>query len=373
MASSADNETAEQLAERVPERESDVLRRALAPLESTLPARWELTRREPADAISSADAELVVRAPDGTEILILVEVKRVLNTRDVPNALWRLARVREASGVASARSLLVARYLAPTTRERIVDEGAGYADATGNLHLALDEPPLFMRDRGADRDPWRGRGRPRQALSGPSAARVVRALVDYAPPMTVPDLAKRAGASTGAAYRVVEYIEQEDLLTRRPRGPIEDVQWRRLVELWSQDYGVLRSNAVLSTLEPRGLPVLLERLRQAPGDFRYALSGSLAAERLAPYAPARNAIIYVDDLEAGAGELGLRPVDSGANVVLIAGRYDVAFDRSVEVDGLRYVAPSQAAVDLLTGPGRNPSEGQVLLDWMERHERDWRR
>ena len=36
-------------------------------------------------------------------------------------------------------------------------------------------------------------------------------------------------------------------------------------------------------------------------------------------------------------------------------------------------APSQVAVDLLTGPGRNPAEGQALLDWMENHECTWRK
>lgn len=34
---------------------------------------------------------------------------------------------------------------------------------------------------------------------------------------------------------------------------------------------------------------------------------------------------------------------------------------------------SQVAVDLLTGPGRNPGEGVALLDWMEAHESQWRR
>jgi hypothetical protein len=59
--------------------------------------------------------------------------------------------------------------------------------------------------------------------------------------------------------------------------------------------------------------------------------------------------------------------------VLAAGDYDVVFDRGDEDRGVRYVAPSQAAVDLLTSPGRGPSEGQELLSWMEAHERDWRR
>ena len=51
----------------------------------------------------------------------------------------------------------------------------------------------------------------------------------------------------------------------------------------------------------------------------------------------------------------------------------VVFDRGSDVDGVRYAAPSQVAVDLLTGPGRNPAEGQALLDWMESDESAWRK
>jgi hypothetical protein len=44
----------------------------------------------------------------------------------------------------------------------------------------------------------------------------------------------------------------------------------------------------------------------------------------------------------------------------------------VEADGISYVAPSQAVADLLTGPGRNPSEAEALLDWMRKNEDAWR-
>jgi hypothetical protein len=50
----------------------------------------------------------------------------------------------------------------------------------------------------------------------------------------------------------------------------------------------------------------------------------------------------------------------------------VAFERPGEAGGLRMAALSPAAVDLSSGPGRNPSEASALLDWMERNESAWR-
>ena len=40
--------------------------------------------------------------------------------------------------------------------------------------------------------------------------------------------------------------------------------------------------------------------------------------------------------------------------------------------GCGALPPSQLAVDLLTGPGREPSQGEQMLIWMEQNEDAWR-
>lgn len=174
------------------------------------------------------------------------------------------------------------------------------------------------------------------------------------------------------AQRVIEFLEQEGLLTRRRYGPIEDVRWRALLERWSEDYGFLRSNTVQTYLEPRGLRALTDRL-VALEDLEYVVTGSLAAERVAAYAPPRLATIYVRDFARATDALKLRAVETGGNVALATGDYEVVFERATVVDGVKLAALSQVAVDLLTGPGRNPGEGLALLDWMEADENAWRR
>jgi hypothetical protein len=352
------------------EREADVLRAAVDVLRAYLPSTWTLEVNIPGPS-RLVDAELRLRAPDGREMVALIEAKRLLNTRDVPVVVGRLRQAASTTAEGEVALLLVARYLAPATRERIIESGAGYIDVTGNLYLAGDRPALLLRDRGADKDPWRGPGRPRGTLNGPPAARVVRALIDFAPPYSVPELAERAGASTGATYRVVEFLEEQRLLERAERGPITSVNWRAVLERWSTDYGFAQSNTVETFLEPRGISAIRDRLRDVT-DFEYALTGSMAAEGVAPYAPTRLAMIYVRDIKSVAKSLGLRATGTGANVALAAGEYDVALERVRLVDGLRYAALSQVAVDLLNGPGRNPSEALALIDWMERNEPAWR-
>lgn len=352
----------------------EVVRLAVDLVRSRLPAGWE-ARFEVGvgPPVRDFDAVLQLIAPDGERATVVITAKRLLETRDVALAIKRLRRVASTlPDDAEVVPILAARYLSPSTRARIAETGVGYVDATGNMLVTADRPALFIADRGADRDPWRGPGRPRGSLKGPPAARVVRALVDFAPPYTVPELSERAGASTGATYRAVEVLEQEGLVERQRYGQISDVRWRKLLERWSADYGFASSNTVATYLEPRGLAALTDRLASLP-DLDYVVTGSLAAERVAAYAAARLATIYVRDPRAAVEALDLRPADTGANVALATTDYDVVFDRADTIDGLRVAALSQVAVDLLTGPGRNPSEATALLDWMEADESRWRR
>ena len=110
-------------------------------------------------------------------------------------------------------------------------------------------------------------------------------------------------------------------------------------------------------------------MRNAPG---YAVTGSLAASSVAPVAPPALATIYVRELGAALRELELREAPSGANVLLVEPFSSVAFERTWERDGVRYAALPQVAADLLTSPGRSPSEGEALIEWMKGNEDAWR-
>jgi hypothetical protein len=338
-------------------------------LRDRLPADWRVgVRQELADA--AIDAVLTVTAPSGETVQYLVEAKRLLVRRDVPMVSKQL-RQSTTRELDNAQRMVMSRYLAPPMREALMDEDMSFIDATSNMLVKASRPVLFVRDRGADKDPWRGPGRPRGTLTGEPAARVVRTLVGRRAPWSARDLVEASGASTGATYRVLQFLQEEGLVDKTADGyAVRD--WPNLLRRWSRDYGFSRTNRTYTYLEPRGLDALLKKVsdsRYAP----YAVSGSTAAAQWAPYAPARAAMIYVDDAAQAADEWGLRPADKGANVILAEPKYDVVFSGTTTNDqGNVIVAPAQAVVDLLSGPGRNPSEGEELISWMELNEPAWR-
>ncbi len=86
---------------------------------------------------------------------------------------------------------------------------------------------------------------------------------------------------------------------------------------------------------------------------RAPLCGQRITGRRAPrsYGQARLALVYAEDPVGLAAALGLRPVETGANVLLAAPRSPVVFERTTTWQGITIVGPSQAAADPLGGPG----------------------
>ncbi len=93
------------------------------------------------------------------------------------------------------------------------------------------------------------------------------------------------------------------------------------------------------------------------------MAASLAAGTKAQVAPAKLALVYVDDAAAAAAHLRLKPAEVGANVLLAAPFNAVVYERGFTSGSVEYAAVTQVAADLLTSPGRGPAEGEALLDW----------
>ncbi len=351
--------------------DNTTLSRALAELRSRLPGEWRIDVLDEPAYVSGPDAVARVFAPDGQESVIAIDVKSKLDPKDAAPAVSRLEMRRWQER--QATPVVVARYLGERTRESLREAGAGYIDLTGNMYLRLDRPAVAIERTGASRDP-EPKERPARSLKGAKAGRLVRTLVDFFPPLGVREIAKIAQIDAGYVSRLLALLEREDYVGRETRGPVTRVDWPGLLRVWAKDYSLTASNIATPFLQPRGLPALLDSLRaqSGPTTLKYAISGSLAAARRAPIAPSRLGVVYVERLDEAAGVLGLVPAETGANVLLVEPFDSVVFERAVSDEGLTYVSPSQAAVDLLTSSGREPEEGEALIEWMMANEGAWR-
>lgn len=354
-----------------PPSECELIGVAISTLRQRLPDEWLLDSATDKGAPSQPfDALYTLTAPDGTTASIGVVAKRLVEPRDVATLRNSLAPSLASDTIDIP--MIVARYLSRSVQEKLATAGLSFVDATGNTLVRSRRPALHISDRGADQDPWRGPGRPRGTLKGEPAAKVVRALIDLPGSWSVRDLVEVSGASTGSVYRVLEFLESEDLVAREADGRWLVEDWRPMLRRWSVDYQFSSTNRVSRWIAVRGIDAFVDSLRRNEVG-NYVLTGSVAAGAWAPYAPARLASVYVDHAATAAKQWDLRPTDSGANVLLAEPQYAVVRERSLEaLGGLRIAAPAQVAADLMSGPGRAPSEAEALIDWMRRNEQSWR-
>lgn len=365
--------------------EAELILSALLAIRSVLPSTWMIEPGAPAIQVVSRrvytpDGQFVITAPDGTKATVLLECKSVVVPRDVAGMVRQLkqyASAAEERGVKIGGLMLVSPFVSPTTRAQAEQHHLmGWFDLTGNLRLRVDQPALFVDRTGADRSGSRDPAdRLLKSLRGPAAAKVVLELCETSVPVGVRDLAGRAGVGAATSARVLELLDREAVITRGDDGAVTAVRKRALVDRWVQDYKVMASNEVITTLDPRGLSHALATLRVE--DSRVALTGSAAARAYLPHdltavSPLVSLSLYAEDPIGLMDRLGLRSVERGMNVLVMKPYDDVVYARSRRVEGLDYVAPAQVVADLLTGPGRSTEEAEQLMTVLETSEAGWK-
>ena len=345
-----------------------------------LPPDWLLcdSGRQHLDlsSVRYIDAVLGITDPQGSSANIIVEAKRrPIEAKLVISQLDRWLQVlstqnKESLGAENNFSfMVVAPFIGPSARDRLSEAGISFVDSTGNLRFVINNPAIFIEAQGATKNPWRENA-PLRSLKGQRTARVVRGFLDYRPPYGTREIANEIDSSPASTSRVLELLEREAIIYREiPRGPILSVDWERLARRWAFDYDFVKANGMTPWLEPNGIRTLFNHLRDV--EFPYAVTGSFAAIHYAPVAEPRLAAIYALNPQDAANRLGLRPAETGGNV-LIGRPFDpVVFDRTQPVEGITYARVTQVLVDLMTGPGRGPAEAESLIDWMRSNEDKW--
>ena len=348
--------------------DEDLLDAAISVFSSRLPPDWsvEKTRLGGADE----DRDLLIKAPYGTaQAAFLVETRRDLAPRDVQAFSDDFTRrLRRQAG--EMPILLIAPYLSPRTREALADEHVSYVDLTGNIRIALRNPPMFIETQGAQRDPaapTRGRG-----IRGAKAGAVMRVLIDVRPPYSGADIARAAGVNEGYASRILDSVEDEGLIERPRRGPILEVDWEALIRRRAEVVDLLKPTGTYRFVARNGPAEVLGQLREAGNERSFVVTGSFAAARLAPVAAPGMLILYAMEPRRLADELGSMPVEFGADVILVRPDNEVVFQRAEPDGNLLWAAPSQVAIDCLSGGGRMPAEGEAVIGWMRANEEGWR-
>lgn len=184
----------------------------------------------------------------------------------------------------------------------------------------------------------------------------------YQPWKTV-DLAKEAQVSLGMITQVSKKLIEEEWLIKTRQG-ISLTQPESLLADWTSNYTIKRNtlNNYYSLKSPQELE---NEIAKTCDELKipYALTGFSASNRLAPMVRGQRAMIYVaNSIESVAEKVGLKPVESGANIILIQPYDDGVYWNASLVGNLQIANPIQVYLDLKKYPGR----GEEAADFLHR-------
>jgi hypothetical protein len=332
---------------------ADLLRR-------TVPHEWGVDFERLQDR-ADISGSVQIKAPGGKPERLTIIVRGEFAPRDIAGI------ERVVAGLAKPQQpFLIATYLSARSRELLRERRINHGDTTGTVWISTDQ--IFVDRSGSGPFSRSSSIKGRSSLRGPLTGRIVRFLCDMSTPLKVRTIAHATAVNAGNVSRLLTLLTHEKLVERGASGAVVDVHWEALIRAWAP--ALKKERTAQTFLEPRGVAELTRSLEKRP--IEYAITGSFAIAQLAAVAEPVAIELYVPNISDGVKALRLHASDRIGNVTLLKPFDDVVFDRMLARNSLTLAAPSQIAADALTLPHRSDEEYSALIEWMKRHEADWR-
>jgi len=339
-------------------KEADVSRKGLFAFRDILSDVPSLTidSIEELPAKDMPDYQAIVEGP-GFKQIIYLEIKTLgtpKSTREAVNLL-----VRRIQNDPASYGIFVAPYIAPRSAAICKEAGIGYVDLSGNCFIAFRQ--IFInREKSGNQFPFKTG---LSSIYSPKSERILRVLLVY-PYRTwkAIDLAKEAQVSLGMITQVSKKLIEEEWLKKTSQG-ISLIQPENLLADWSNNYTIKR-NAQFNYYSMKPLQDVEIEIGDTCNKMNipYALTGFSASNRLAPMVRGQRAMIYVGrEIDSIADKVGLKPVESGANVILIQPYDNGVFWNAKTIGDLEISEPVQVYLDLKRYPGRGEEAADFLF------------
>ncbi len=297
-----------------------------------------------------------------------------------------------------------APYISPAAARICEQFNTGYLDMAGNCRLAFDS--IFIQKDGFPNPA--SATRELRSLYSPKAERILRVLLNSGPQMwRTQKLADAAGVSLGQVASVRKLLTDREWIESGPAGfgisgyaagspdgagsgngqgygfgsasgagsgdgtgfgegstGRAQLAVLPLLTEWAGAHRSERS-AGSGFYSVRPIPEVEGKLAELArtGTEQIALTAFSGAARLAPAVRYQRASAYVaGDIDAVAGKLALKRVDSGANVKLIEPRDAGVFYGTRDIAGSPVVSPIQIYLDLMQISGRGEEAATAILE-----------
>lgn len=290
--------------------------------------------------------------------LFLVAYKARSATESVGSALLQM---KSWDGYpVEAIPLLVVPYMTHVGRRLCDDAALGWMDLSGNADIAA--PGVHVNVRGRP-NLYPSPGRPQNIFAW-RAARLARALLTFPErAWSHQELVHETGLSKGYVSKLLPRYLTAGFLVK-VEGQYRPRDLEAMLNAWRESYDFGAHRILKGHVAERTPDAVFGRIVHGVSDLaaRSAITGLGAAWYYNQHAAFRLCALYVTPLpdEQRLADSGFRHVDSGANVWLIEPADESVFKDVRSADGLPYVSPLQAYLDLKGHPERAEEAAEVL-------------
>ena len=256
--------------------------------------------------------------------------------------------------------VFAAGFVTGSTRRLCKEQNVGYMDLVGNVYLRFDS--VFVDRSGADTFKREFRGV--KQLLAPKATRVIRALLSSDGPKTISSLATECGMSPAGVYWVMRLLLDKGFIERDEKKRIILVKSEELLGTWSGGWNMQKNSVFRYFSFERTPEDIIKKLAEfgKKNKLRYGLTLMAGSSLVAPFVRYEDVWAYVEDAEVWAKGLDLKPVDGGANVILVKPYDEGVFTGLQDINGLSVVSNIQLYVDLYNYPARGRQQAEFLKD-----------
>jgi hypothetical protein len=348
----------------MPDIENEQLKPAREVLESILMAipgaklEWDIYAQSDKPHLTQlADFTVTVNTNHRLDTLV-VEFKSQGHPRQLREAIDRLLRFRHRSNGADYL-VVAAPFITSEGAAVCQEENVGYYDLAGNCRLIFGNyyversgrPNLVRKDQVSASN-----------LYGPKSERVLRVLFEGREWKVVP-LAERANVSTGTVSIVRNLLLEREWAKEGPGG-LKLTQPKKLLTDWAAVWK-RRRDKPKTYFTPKPLAEIEAEMAKFADQHhaQFALTGAAGAWRVAPMTRYNRAQVYWDgDPDLLATGVGLKPVETGANVHILAPRDEGVFFAKEDVVGMPLVSSLQLYLDLQRDPARGEEAAEHIWD-----------
>jgi len=327
-------------------------------------SRFELeaTPGEPLDAT----ADVVIQ---GETTTLLIEAKKSLFPRDIPNIIWRLKRYRDTHPkMGSSLLVLLAEAISPGARDELQSENVGYFDSSGSLFLPAPNAYVFV-----DRPPTKKQEKVIGSVFEGRKTQVLEALWEAGHDWSgVKSIAERTGAAPSLVSATLQELERHEWVEAQGSGPSKERRlsnWEALLDAWTDHE--LRRKPIISTkfYVPNSKPAqIAARLDSALAErgIDYEITGELAgnayASLLSTVSVVRARVSHPRTVAAALEALDARPVAEGWNLATIDAGSDGELRFRQRINNQWFASPLRTYLDLLRTGGRGQDAAKMLRE-----------